>query len=205
MANREKIDLFKLNKAEYISPKKPTLVNIKKARYLSIDGRGAPGGEPFATSIGALYAMAYTVKMTRKFAGEQDYVIGKLETQFWADDVRDISDVPQAKWLWKLLIRTPEFVGKDELKQAARALIEKKKGDGIQGVKLENLAEGQCVQMLHLGPYEREGESYLLMKRFVESQGLAFDGRCHDIYLSDPRRVPPERLKTILRMPVKSG
>jgi len=86
---------------------------------------------------------------------------------------------------------------------AAAVLIEKGKGAEVENVKLETLSEGECVQMLHVGPYENEGESVAVMKIFAEKEGLVFHGRHHDIYISDPRRVPPERLKTILRHPVK--
>jgi hypothetical protein len=108
----EKIDLYRLNKDEYAAPKKPTIVNVKKATYLTISGKGAPGGDEFSTRIGALYAMAYTIKMTRKFAGEQDYVICKLEGEYWCPDGNaDLSKFPQEEWHWRLMIRTPEFVG----------------------------------------------------------------------------------------------
>jgi hypothetical protein len=206
MANQEKIDLYKLNKEEYAAPKKPTLVTVKKASYLAVSGQGAPGGDEFQTKISALYGMAYTVKMTRKFTGQQDYVICKLEAQWGGDDEGfDFSTVPPEKWRWKLLIRTPDFVGKDEIDKAARLLIEKGKGEGVDEVKLESLTEGTCVQMLHVGPYDREHETVALMKEFAASAGLEFHGRHHEVYLSDPRRVPPDRLKTILRMPVKKA
>lgn len=201
----EKIDLYKLHKDDYVTPKKPVLLTIKKAAYLAINGQGAPGGEVFCEKIGALYAMAFTAKMTRKFAGEQDYGVCKLEAQWWGENgEEDFSRTPKEKWQWKLLIRTPDFVTKKELAKAAAAIIEKGKSPTVREVQLESFTEGPCVQMLHVGPYERECETIALMKAHAEANGLKLHGRHHEIYISDPRRVPPERLKTILRHPVRA-
>lgn len=203
MATQEKIDLFRTHQDEYAAPKSPILVNIREGIYLTIEGHGAPGGAEFTAKVGALYGVAYTIKMTRRFAGEQDYVIGKLEAQWWGEQegVR-FEQLPREKWNWRLLIRTPGFVGKHELKQAVSALLDKGKQREVAQVRLEKMAEGMCIQMLHVGPYERESETIGEMKEFAYREGLVPVGKHHEIYLSDPRRVPPERLKTILRMPV---
>ena len=206
MSTAEKIDLHKLHKNEYVTPKKPVLIDVKPAAYLAIAGRGEPGGEAFQERIGALYSMAFTIKMTRKFAGRQDYGMCKLECQWWAQgECRDFSKVPRDQWCWKLLIRTPDFITQTDLDKAVAALTKKGKSPLARDVILERIEEGRCVQMLHVGPYDREGETVAVMMRFLEDQGLAFCGRHHDIYLSDPRRVPPERLKTIIRLPVSGG
>jgi hypothetical protein len=204
MASNDKIDLYKQHKDQYVTSKKPVLVTMDKATYLSICGRGAPGGPQFTEKIGALYGVAFTVKMTRKFAGLQDYVVSKLEAQYWLDgDSCDFANVPKDQWNWRMMIRTPSFVEQKDLDDAARKLIEKGKAPSADQVKLESITEGLCVQMLHVGPYEEEGRSIGAMNAFAEQQGLALHGRHHEIYLSDPRRVPPEKLKTILRLPVK--
>jgi hypothetical protein len=202
----EKIDLFKqLKQTEYAQPKRPALVEIKAGCYLAIEGSGAPGGDEFATKVGALYAVAYTIKMSRKFDGRQDYVIGKLEGQWWSERGVDLKNIPQDQWLWKLMIRTPDFVSEAELEQAAGVLLEKGKDPQVGQVKREILQQGPCVQMLHLGPFDREWETISQMLDFAREQGYEAHGRHHEIYLSDPRRVPPQRLKTILRMPVRSS
>jgi hypothetical protein len=204
MTPTDKIDLYKQHKDQYVTSKKPVLVTMDEATYLSICGRGAPGGPQFSEKIGALYGAAFTVKMTRKFGGLQDYAVCKLEAQWWLDGERcDFANTPKEQWNWKLMIRTPPFVEQKELDDAVRKLIEKGKAPGADQVKLESVTEGRCVQMLHVGPYEEEGRSISAMNAFAEQQGLTFDGRHHEIYLSDPRRVAPEKLKTILRMPVK--
>jgi len=203
MATQEKIDLFRTHKDEYATPKSPILVNVQEGVYLAIEGRGAPGGTEFTAKVGALYGVAYTIKMTRRFAGQQDYVIGKLEAQWWGEkEGVALERLPMEKWSWRLLIRTPGFVGKDELKQAVSVLLEKGKQPEVAQVRLEKMAEGKCIQMLHVGPYDRERDTIAQMKEFANREGLTPVGKHHEIYLSDPRRVPPERLKTILRMPV---
>ena len=115
MNQGEKVDLFKQHKADYAAPKKPVLLNIKKALYLVISGQGKPGGEEFEAKIGALYSMAFTIKMTRKFEGLGDYGICKLEC-LWEMDSEDFVNLPQEQWRWKFMIRTPEFISKKDLK-----------------------------------------------------------------------------------------
>jgi len=206
MSANDKIDLYKLHKDQYVTPKKPVLVTMDKATYLTISGRGAPGGPEFTDKIGALYGAAFTVKMTRKFAGLQDYVVSKLEAQWWLDgESCDFANVPKEQWNWRLMIRTPPSVEQKELEDAARKLIEKGKAPCADQVKLESIMEGLCVQMLHVGPYEEEGRSIGAMSELAQQQGLALHGRHHEIYLSDPRRIAPEKLKTILRVPVRKG
>jgi hypothetical protein len=204
MAKDDKIDLFKqLKKTDYAQPQKPALVDVKDGVYLSIEGSGPPDSQQFEVKVGALYAVAYTVKMTRKFDGRQDYVIGKLEGQWWSDPGPDLKNVPKEQWRWKLMIRTPDIVGAEELVQAAKTLRARRKDPEVEDVKLETMAEGPCVQMLHIGPYDREWETIAQMLEFAAENGYESHGRHHEIYLSDPRRVPPDRLKTILRMPVR--
>lgn len=195
-----RLDLIKMHKADYVSPKKPVLLDLKPACYLSITGQGAPGGERFTTCIGALYGMAFTIKMTHKFAGGQDYTIGRLECQWLMAD--DSVTLPVESWRWKLLIRTPDFIKPADLQGAVVKLRSKGKATAADEVSLETLEEGRCVQMLHVGPYERESETFALMTELAVRNGLKPAGAHHEIYISDPRRVPPERLKTILRLPV---
>lgn len=201
MKTAAKLDLGKLHKADYIAPRQPVLLTIKAAHYLAISGQGAPGGDEFSARIGALYAVAFTVKMTRKFAGLQDYTIGKLEAQYLFDG--DPAGIPQEHWCWKLLIRTPDFIKAADLKKAVATLLKRGKPAEVKDVVLERITEGRCVQMLHVGPYDRECETIAKMQAFAESKGFQLAGPHHEIYISDPRRVPPERLKTILREPVK--
>jgi len=198
-----KLDLQKLHRAEYAATRRPIFVEIQPATYLAIRGRGAPGGPAFSESIGALYGMAFTVKMTRKFAGLQDYAISKLECTYGDEAGDDLCTLAREEWPWTLMIRTPEFVTPADLAQAVVRLTEKGKGQGTDRVLLKTLHEGSCVQMLHVGPYERIGETIQAMEDHAVAHGRVFHGSCHEIYVSDPRRVEPARLKTILRHPVR--
>ena len=198
-----KIDLFKLNKRLYVAPNRPVFLEVPPATYLALEGVGAPGGEEFTARIQALYGMAFTIKMSRKFAGQEDYGVCKLEAQWWAKGSTCFTQLPQAEWRWKLLIRTPEFIGTEDLKRAREVLVKRGKGADTADVRLEELTEGACVQMLHTGPYDREGETVAVMRAAADKAGLGFEGRHHEIYLSDPRRVAPEKLRTILRQPVR--
>ncbi len=201
MATGQKLDLYKLHKAEYAAPKKPVLLGIPEVHYLVAEGKGEPGGETFQTRVGALYAAAYTLKFACK-AEDRDFVVCKLEGLWWAAKEKNVADVPPKDWHWKLMIRRPDFIGEKRLAAAVAVIKEKGKTPGIEAVHLESLSEGRCVQMLHLGPYDQERETIAAMQTLAEENGLKFRDRHHEIYLSDPRRVAPEKLKTILRHPV---
>lgn len=205
MATTSKLDLYKLHAAEYVKPRRPVLVATKPARYLAIDGSGDPNGPAFAAAVGALYPMAWTIKMGKKALG-QDFKVAGLEGLWWTaggDPSKWMLDQSKRSWRWKLLIRMPDFIKERCLVMAADLLEAKGKGKGVRAVKLERIAEGKCVQMLHVGPYAAEGPTMDAMLAFTKAQKLRFTGRHHEIYLSDPRRTKPEKLKTILRHPVK--
>ncbi len=197
-----KLDLYKTHRTEYLAPKAPVLVTVKPAKYLVIAGQGAPSQPGFRRAIGALYAMAFTIKMARKFAG-RDYVVTKLEGLWWGERRgRLLIDEPKSRWRWKLMIRVPPFISETDRRPALALLRSRGKDPLVGQVKLETLREGRCVQILHLGPYDAEHESIGRMMALVREQGRRPRGRHHEIYLSDPRRVPAARLKTILRHPV---
>jgi hypothetical protein len=204
MTQSEKIDLFKQFKSEYKAVSKPLLIQTTPANYLMIEGQDAPGGAVFEEAVGALYSMAFTIKMTRKFAGQGDYVVCKLEGLWYGPDGSDnLCDIPQDKWCWQLLIRTPDCVTQVDLDAAVGALLDKGKCDKVKDVRLQIMDQGRCVQILHVGPYDQVGAAIEKMQTFADEQGLSLTGKHHEIYLSDPRRVPPEKLKTIVRRPVK--
>jgi hypothetical protein len=191
-----KLDLYRQHAAEYIAPKTPQLVKVSPAKYLAIRGQGSPGSEGFQACIGALYAMAYTIKFARKFAG-LDYKVCQLEGLY------ESGWEAGQEWKWKLIIRIPEFITAKDRTQALATLKKRKKGPLVEMVRIEKLREGRCVQMLHVGPYAEEARTVSQMQQFIASQGFQFHGLHHEIYLSDPRRVKPEKLRTILRHPVK--
>ena len=198
-----KLDLYKKHSAEYVTPKKPVLLDVGAAQYLAIEGKGEPGGSVFTESVGALYNVAFTIKMTKKFAGE-DYAVSKLEGLWWEDEPGTALKDPR-KWNWKLMIRTPDFIRKSDLSAATKALLAKGKPARVADVQLEKIKEGKCVQVLHVGPYTEEAKTIALMHDIAAEAGYTPSGKHHEIYLSDPRRVVPERLRTILRQPVSSS
>ena len=202
MAKPAKLDLYKIHKAEYVAPKKPVLIQAKPAKYLTFAGREKPGGKAFQAAIGALYAMAFTIKMTKKFAG-QDYKVCHLEGLYWTPSGEAFSEEATETLEWKLIIRVPDFITARDLKAALAEIQARGKAPEAAQVKLETLREGQCVQMLHVGPYSDELRTIAEMKSFAEQSRLRLKGPHHEIYLSDPRRVVPERLRTILRYPVR--
>ncbi len=194
-----KVDLYATHKREYVAPRTPTLVRASRARYLAVSGKGKPGSPEFQECIGALYAVAYTIKVARKFAG-RDFAVSKLEGQYWWADPFGATAMETCEW--QLLIRVPTFISERDVRTARARLTEQGKGRRVDDVQLIHLDEGRCVQMLHVGPYDAEQATIDEMIRFATAAGLHIAGRHHEIYLSDPRRVPPERLKTILRQPV---
>ncbi len=189
-----KLDLYAEHRDEYVAPREPTLVDVGRARYLAIAGHGKPGGAEFATAVGALYNVSFTIKMASKAAGS-DYAVSKLEGVWWKEGT-------SLEWTWQLLIRVPEFITKKHLAEAVTKLLEREKDEAVSRVTLETLDEGKCVQVLHVGPYTAEKPTIARMRAFATQHGLSFKGRHHEIYLSDPRRVEMEKLRTILRQPV---
>ncbi len=195
------LDLYRTHRSEYSQPKTPRLVRVKQADYLTIVGWGEPGGKAFTAALGALYGVAYTIRMAQQHLG-RDYKICKLEG-IWGEDDEGGSGVPPTEWNWKLLIRVPDFVGAEHVNEAKATLREKGRDPEVREVELEDLAEGTCVQMLHVGPHSCEAETLVSMRQFAGEQGFEYHGRLHKIYVSDPSRVAEEKLKTILRVPLR--
>jgi len=200
----DKIDLFKLHKADYIAPKTPQNLHVANAHYLTINGVGGPGEDNFNDAVAALYAVAYTVKMTRKKNNLGDYVICKLEARYWSINNQCLSKQDKSQWHWQLMIRTPSQVEIRDIDQAAKVLTDKGKTSRVNKVKLIEHEFSHCIQMLHVGSYEDENRTIDQMLAFAIDHQLSATGEHCEIYISDPRRIPEQRLKTILRMPVKN-
>jgi hypothetical protein len=187
---QEKLDLYRQHAAEYAARRDAAIVNIARCQYLAIDGAGTPGGEAFQACLAALYGSAFTIKMEEKLNG-RDYAVCKLEG-LWPELDR-----------WTLLVRTPDFISREHLDRAVAKLIRKGKQVPLEGVRLLPLHEGWCVQALHVGPYADVPTTLERMKDCAAQAGMDFQGTLHEIYLCDPRRVAPEKLRTILRQPVR--
>jgi hypothetical protein len=205
-----KLDLTKLYKTYYSSKTKPEVVIIENAQYISITGKGDPNGEDFARNIETLYPVAYAIKFMYK-ASNQDFTVAKLEG-LWSFDMAKYSHltmdeapkkIPRSEWNYRLLIRMPDFVTQDLIHSAIQNTIVKKKSDKFKAIEYFTLNEGKSVQMLHVGPFSTEPESLKVIGDFMSQNKLEHSGEHHEIYLSDFRKTPPEKLKTILREPVK--
>lgn len=197
-----KLDLYRLHKAEYVAPRSPVLLRVKPAKYLTIAGAGEPGGGAFEEAMGALYAVAFTIKMAKKAAG-RDYKVAGPEGLWWgAPKGKLLIDSAPSMWRWKLIMRLPTFVTARDRAAAVRLLLAKGKVSIVRKVKVETLREGRCVQALHVGPYREEHPTIRRMMEFAQKHRLVVRGKHHEIYLSDPRRVAEAKLRTILRLPV---
>lgn len=206
---------FKKEFREFYMPKnKPGIVTVPSMNFIAVRGQGDPneeGGE-YKQSIELLYSIAYTIKMSKKGSrvidGYFDYVVPPLEGLWWQDGVSGIDYAHKESFRWISMIRLPDFVTRADLEWAVDEATRKKKLD-FSKVELFTYDEGLCVQCMHIGAYDDEPKTEALMHEYMESQGYALDitkSRLHhEIYLSDARKVSPEKLKTIIRHPIRKA
>ena len=204
---------FKKEYKEFYMPKdKPSIVTVPPMNYLAVRGHGDPnedGGE-YKEAIGLLYGIAFTIKMskkgTRQIEGFFDYVVPPLEGFWWQNGVAGIDYAHKENFEWISVIRLPDFVTKADFDWAIEEATRKKKTD-FSKVEFLQVDEGLCVQCMHIGSYDAEPTTVDLMHRFMEEQGYELDisdtRRHHEIYLSDARKVDPEKLKTVIRHPIR--
>lgn len=195
----------------YLPARSPHLIEIPELPYLAVRGSGDPnaeGGE-YKDAVGMLYAVAYTIKMSRLSGsapeGYFDYVVPPLEGLWWTEDGRGVDLTRKGDFRWLALIRLPDFVTRDVF-EAAVTEAERKKGLDLSRVEYMRYADGLSVQCMHLGPYDAEPETLAAMERCASENGCVPDyaGRFHhELYLSDSRRCKPERLRTVIRIPVR--
>lgn len=204
----EKVDFKSLDAYQARVGEVRTL-DVPPLQYLAIDGHGDPNSsEEYAGALAALYPVAYTLKFASRRELGRDYVVMPLEGLWWADDMAAFTVArDKSRWSWTLLIMAPDWV--DDAMRARAVAQVAAKGDPPQrlvDLRLQRLAEGRCVQTLHVGPYDDEGPVLArLHDEVLPAQGLRPTGRHHEIYLSDPSRTAPERLRTILRQPVATA
>lgn len=201
----EKIDFKKELKHLYNPPKKePVIVEIPSMNFLMIDGKGDPNtAQEYKDAVSSLYALAYGLKFAIKKSQGIDYGVLPLEGLWWAVDMQEFSVERKEDWLWTAMIMQPEYVTL-ELVEELRVEVKKKKDPpSIDKIRLEAYAEGLCVQLMHIGPYADEAPNIERMHEYAIAQGYELAGKHHEIYLSDPNRTAPERLKTIIRQPIR--
>lgn len=188
----------------YSASTTPTLVDVPKLRYLMIDGSGDPNTAPeYAEAVRALYSVAYTIRFAlKRRAHPVDAPVMPLEGLWWVPDMSTFSVEDKSAWDWTLLILQPDQATPGVVDEAQATAIRTKGLPRLDRVRLEAYAEGRAAQILHRGPYGEEGSTVEALHRFIADQGLALTGKHHEIYLGDPRRAAPEKLRTIIRQPV---
>lgn len=205
-------DFKKEYKEYYMPPKKPTIVTVPTMNYIAVRGEGDPnaeGGE-YKQAIELLYGIAYTIKMSKKgdhqIEGYFDYVVPPLEGFWWQDGAQGVDYAHKEQFRWVSLIRLPDFVTKADFDWAIDHATRKKKTD-FSKVEFLTYDEGLCVQCMHVGSYDDEPATVQLMHEYMTAQGYSLDitqNRFHrEIYLSDARKVSPDKLKTVIRHPIK--
>jgi hypothetical protein len=205
MSRMRVVDLVREHRVAYAATPQPAVVDVGGGSFLAATGRGDPNGAEFQQAVAGLYGVAYTIKFGRRGTRRPAFKVAPLEGLWWGrSPLGDFTGEPRESWNWKILIRVPEDVGRTELEQAKKALAAKGRGEAAGRVRLERLREGRSVQALHVGPYATERRTIDGLLACAREQGLAPSGRHHEVYLSDPRRVAPARLRTILRMAVKA-
>jgi len=208
-----KLDWKKTDRAFYLPKTDPELIRVPEFRFFSVSGSGDPNGERFGEYVGVLYSLAYAVRMSPKSgtapAGYQEYTVFPLE------GVWDISDeakregssaLDKSALVFGLMIRQPDFVTEEYARSVLDSVRKKKPSPLLETVRFEALAEGDGVQMTQIGPYDSEPASFSRMEEFCAARSLERVSRRHrEIYISDPRRTSPEKMKTVLRFQVRSG
>jgi hypothetical protein len=199
------IDLRRERSALYSASREPAFVDVPELPYLMIDGHGDPNtAAGYAAAVQALYSIAYTIRFGLKRRPEPvDAPVMPLEGLWWTPDLATFSTDDKSAWDWTLLIAVPGLVTADVVDAARAAASRKHPGAPLDAVRLEPFAEGQCAQVLHIGPYRDEGPTVAALHAFVAEHGYALAGKHHEIYLGDPRRSAPDKLRTIVRQPVE--
>ena len=199
-----KIDYKKELKELYNpSAKQISEVVAPKMNYLMIDGKGDPNtAKEYADAIQALYPVAYTIKFTMKKTNGFDFGVLPLEGLWWSDDMNDFINGKKDNWKWTAMIAQPEVVTRENFEEAVKEVKAKKNPAAIDKIRFEAFDEGLSAQIMHIGPYSAEGDNIKKVHDFLHENGYVFDGlkqKHHEIYLSDPRRAAPEKLKTVIR------
>lgn len=207
-------DYKKEYKEFYMPKKKPELVEVPEMKFIAVRGKGNPNEEDgaYKRAIGLLYGIAFTIKMSKmgdhKIDGYFDYVVPPLEGFWWQKGVIGVDYSRKEDFCWISVIRLPDFVTEDDFRWALDEAQRKKKQD-YSKVEFLAISEGLCVQCMHIGAYDDEPATIAVMDQFIREQGYENDfsetRMHHEIYLSDARRVAPEKLKTVIRHPIKKA
>ena len=200
-----KIDFKKTLKHLYNPPRRFVTVDVPEMQFVMVDGHGDPNTtQDYKDAVEALYAVAYKIKFMSKKGLEKDYTVPPLEGLWWAEDMETFITRDKSQWDWTMMIMTPDWISAEIFADAVGQVRKAKDPAAINKVRLERYHEGLSVQIMHIGSYDDEGPVLSQMhSEFIPNNGYVEKGKHHEIYLSDPRRVAPEKLKTVLRQPIK--
>lgn len=201
----DKIDFKKTYKDLYMPGAEAfSEVIVPPLQYLMIDGQGNPNTAPqYTAAVEALYGLAYTLKFMSKRTLSKDYAVPPLEGLWWADNPQDFVDRNKEAWQWTMMILQPDWISQELFDQARMTLRDKKNSPALPKVRLQTYDEGYSVHIMHIGSYDDEAPIlHTLHTEYLPSHGLTFNGKHHEIYLSDPRKTTAAKLKTVLRQPV---
>ena len=195
----------------YLPKQNPALIEVPEIPFLQIDGVGAPQHADYQAALQALYAVSFTIKMSKMGGGQPpgyfEYVMPPLEGLWWSEGGGLDYSQPKSSWHWTSMIRQPDFVTEAVFTWALQECRKKKPGIDLSKIRFSRFCEGLCVQMLHVGPYNAEISTIQSLHAYIEQQGLinltSDRYQHHEIYLSNPQRTAPDRLKTVLRLPVR--
>ncbi len=199
-----KRDFKKLHKNLYAPPTEPVMIEVPPMNFIMVDGTGDPNTEPwYEQTIEALYAVAYSIKfIVKERSADLDFVVPPLEGLWWAEDMAAFPEADRGAWQWTMMLMVPEPVDRELYLQGHTKACEKKCLVAADGMRFEEYAEGLSAQVIHIGPYAEEAPTIERLHAFIAEQGRERRGKHHEIYLSDPRRTDPAKLKTVLRQPV---
>lgn len=202
-----KIDFKKEMKHLYQpSARQFEIVDVPPMHFLMIDGHGDPNtAQAYQQAIEALYAMAYALKFMSKKEKGMDYVVPPMEGLWWVENMAEFSTEDKDAWDWTMMIMQPEGVTPEMFERAFKQVEKKKDLPALPKLRLETYHEGLSVQILHIGPYAAEGPTIARMHAFIAENGYEPAGKHHEIYLGDPRKVAPEKLKSVLRQPIRNA
>lgn len=198
-----KIDYKKEYKKFYQpSAKDVVAVDVPALNFLMVDGHGNPNTDPgYGEAVSALYSLAYTIKFAVKKQTTTDFGVMPLEGLWWVEDMRLFATSRKEDWLWTMMIMQPPVVTRPIFEAALTQVMKKKPNPRLQDVRFEQFVEGCSAQILHIGPYAEEGPNVARLHAFIEHNGNVLRGKHHEIYLSDPGRTAPAKLKTVVRQP----
>ncbi len=210
MVDSQKLDLKKTLKHLYQPSAKDVVeVDVPPMNFLMIDGQGNPNtAERYAQAVEALFSLSYALKFASKKAAGIDYTVMPLEGLWWADEMGSVYgelDFTANKdlWLWTMMIMQPDHITAEMVREAAADLGRKKDLPALPDIRFETFHEGLSVQIMHIGPYSAEKPTLDRVHAYIEAQGCEPTGKHHEIYLGDPRRTAPDKLKTVIRQPMK--